>query len=153
MENLMKSQYLVGGVVAVGAGAALTVFAPVVAAAVAGVGAIGAGAYWVSVCRHPGPLGLLPPTTADDGTRSPSRWYCDACGRSWPAGLESDHAPVVRFSGYDESKLPAAAKRAAAFEKQRTLLAAKRAGIAASRSEPAAIQPANVTSITDRRAG
>jgi hypothetical protein len=153
----MKSQYVVRMGAGLASGVALTVFAPVVAAVMVGVAAVGLGLYWLGTCRHSGPLGLLPPTTADDGSRVPARWYCDACGKAWPAGLESDHAPVVRFTGYDESKLPAAAKRAAAFEKQRTVLAAKRAGLAAGaravETAPPAAAPANVTPISNRRAG
>lgn len=151
----MRSQHVVRVGAGLALGAVLTVMAPMAAAVLAGIASVGLGLYWLGTCRHSGPLGLLPPTTADDGTRLPARWYCDACGKSWPAGLESDHAPVVRFSGYDESKLPAAARRAAAFEKQRTALAAKRAGLSAARPEPQAsvgtpIQPANVRSI-DRK--
>jgi hypothetical protein len=56
----------------------------------------------------------------------------------------------VRFSGYDQSKLPAAARRAAALEKQRQALAIRRAGIVTPRIE-SPVAAANVTSINKRR--
>ena len=114
-------------------------------------GVAAAGLVWLSRCRHSGGLGLLPPTTADDGTRTPAKWYCDACGRAWPIGLEHERTPVVRFSGYDQSKLPASARRAAAHDKQRHSLAVKRAGLVV-RADTAAGVRGNVTSINQRRA-
>jgi hypothetical protein len=148
----MKSQYVVWGLAASIAAIAVAIAAPVVAAGVLGVAGLGLGIYLIGRCRHPGPLGLLPPTVAADGTRTPAQWYCDACGRSWPAGLESDRSPVVRFTGYDESKLPASAERAAALDRQRHALAVKRAGLSSPHTEPA-LGPTNVTSIKGRRAG
>jgi len=79
-------------------------------------------------CRHPEP-GLLPPVTEADGTRTPARWFCSKCGATWAAAIESEHRPVLRFKGYDESKLVAAARRADQFERQQRGLAVKRAGI------------------------
>ncbi|ODS56125.1 MAG: hypothetical protein ABS36_06810 [Acidobacteria bacterium SCN 69-37] len=130
----------------------LAVAAPVMMGVAAAAAAAGLLLYWFGRCRHGGRLGLLPPTTNADGSRTPARWYCDQCGRSWPAGLdEHDSAPVVRFSGYDPSKLPAAARRAAMLEKQRQALAVKRAGLGAARAEAPAAASATVTSITRRR--
>jgi hypothetical protein len=146
----MKKQILWAGIAVTGLGLALA--APRITFLSLGVGAAAAGLVWLSRCRHSGRLGLLPPTTADDGTRTPAKWYCDACGRSWPTGLEHERTPVVRFSGYDQSKLPAAARRAAAHDKQRHSLAVKRAGLSANRAETAAAVHGNVTSINDRRA-
>src|SRR5690606_5966005 len=126
--------------------------APAAALALGAVAAFGALVYWLGRCHHRGPLGLLPPTTADDGTRLPARWYCDAFGRIWPANLEQrDRSPIVRFFGHDQSKLPAAARRAAALEKQRHSLAVRRAGLVVSQRSSEAT-PANVTSISQRRA-
>ena len=80
-------------------------------------------------CHHPGPLGLLPPTTADDGTRLPARWFCDVCGQEWPANFEREHKPVTRFEGYDESKARTAARRADELYKKQQAMALRRAGV------------------------
>jgi hypothetical protein len=86
------------------------------------------GAIWLMTrCRHPGRLGLLPPSPLPDGTRVPARWYCDQCGASWPAAIEHDTTPVMRYSGFDQSKAPAAARRAAEEERKRQALAVRRA--------------------------
>ncbi len=148
----MRIQHIVWGLASAVAGVAVAIAAPIAGAAALAVAGLGLGIYLMGRCRHPGPLGLLPPTVGDDGKRRPAQWYCDGCGRSWPAGLESDRSPIVRFTGYDESKLPASAERAAAAERQRHVLALKRAGLGASRSEPA-LGSHNITSITGRRAG
>jgi hypothetical protein len=146
----MKRHYLIGWGAVAGAAAALALSAPLVFAAALATAAAGAALYWFGRCRHGDRLGLLPPTLASDGSRAPARWYCDRCGRSWPAGLDHDRSPVVRFSGYDQSKLPAAARRAAALEKQRQALAIRRAGIVTPRIE-SPVAAANVTSINKRR--
>lgn len=146
----MKRQQITWVAAAFVTSAVLAVFAPTVLFVVAGVVGAGFALFWIGRCRHGGRLGLLPPTLTEDGTRLPARWFCDACGRSWPAGLESERATIVRFSGYDQTKLPAAARRAAALEKQRHSLAVKRAGL----TRPENLEtpaPANVTSINDRR--
>ena len=146
----MKRGYFVAWAAVAVAGAVLAVAVPMAFVSTVAVVAGGVILYRFGRCHHGARLGLLPPTTAADGARLPARWYCDSCGRSWPAGLEHDRSPVVRFSGYDQSKFPAAARRAAAFEKQRQSLAVRRAGLVTPRiARPTA---ANVTSINDRRA-
>ncbi len=132
------------------AGVALAVVAPVVLVVSVATVTGGALLYWFGRCHHGDRLGLLPPTAAADGTRLPARWYCDSCGRAWPAGFEHDRSPIVRFAGYDQTKLPAAARRAAALDKQRKTLAVRRAGsVMPRRKAPVA---ARVTSINSRRA-
>ena len=79
-------------------------------------------------CRHSGPLGLLPPTTNADGTRTAAQWYCDACGKSWPAVFDRSQQPVRRFEGYDESKAVDAARRADELYRKQHAIARKRAG-------------------------
>jgi hypothetical protein len=124
---------MVAGLVGLVPGVALAaVFAPRLGVALV-VGAILAGAIWMmSRCRHPGRLGLLPPSALADGTRLPARWFCDACGKSWPAAFEHENTPVVRYSGFDETKAPAAARRAADLDRRKQALAVKRAGLAES---------------------
>lgn len=146
---MTRYQFAASAVAAV-VGVTLAVVAPMILVGTAGAAVVVAFLYLLSRCRHSAGLGLLPPTRAADGSRVPARWYCDSCGRTWSANLESDRAPIVRFSGYDQSKLPAAARRAATLDRQRHSLAVRRAGLAAHRSEAAV--PANVTSIHDRRA-
>ena len=91
-------------------------------------------------CFHPGPLGLLPPVTLKDGTRTPARWFCDRCGTSWPANFDREHRPIPRFEGYDESKATHAAKRADDLYKRQHAMAVKRAGYTG-RREAAARPP------------
>jgi hypothetical protein len=78
---------------------------------------------------------LQPPVRNAGPDRDHARWYCDRCGRTWDAGLESTTRPRVVFEGYDESKAVKAAVRAEALDKQRRRLATKRAG--SSRGKPA----------------
>jgi hypothetical protein len=94
-----------------------------------GVAALSVAAWHASICRHRGPLGLLPATTALDGTRLPPRWYCDSCGASWVAHFERERAPIRKFTGYDESKAVTAAKRAAELADRQRALALQRAGL------------------------
>jgi|SRR5438132_4157754 len=100
----------------------------------------GSAIFWsLRICRHPGPLALLPPTTDFTGARQPARWYCDSCGRTWEANFERAQRPVQKFSGYDETKALGAAKRAAELVDRRRALALDRAGLKrAKRSKPAA---------------
>jgi hypothetical protein len=152
----MTSRMLMPGVSVVLGAIVLAVVAPTVFLVMAGLGAAVAFFAWFGRCHHTGGLGLLPPVTDADGSRQPARWYCDSCGRSWPADLEHERRPIVRYSGYDETKLPAAARRAAVAERQRQTLAVQRAGIAGRRADRAPAAPAsaaNVTSISRRRAG
>jgi hypothetical protein len=149
-------------------GAALTVAAAMPRVALGVFTCLGvAGLVWVcSRCRHTGPLGLLPPITLADGTKQPARWFCSTCGKEWPAGLDHDTAPIVKYSGFDESKARTAAKRALELERRTQELAVRRAGLAVSRvgpqqstPTPASSAPAStpggvptVVSIQDRRA-
>ena len=111
--------------------------AVVVVAAVAG----GAVLVWrLSRCSHSGPLGLQPPVTNPDGTRSPAMWFCDRCGKSWPAGLEHDTHVVARFVGYDQSKASGAARRADELGRRTRAMALKRAGYSAGR-HPSTVRP------------
>ncbi len=86
-------------------------------------------AGWCFKCRHPGPLGLLPPVDEASGIRMPARWYCDRCGHSWPAGIDHGRPPVPRFTGYDESKAIGAARRAEELSVRQRDLAVRRAGL------------------------
>jgi hypothetical protein len=96
---------------------------------VAGAALVAVVVWQLTKCRHGQRLGLLPPVLNERGERVPARWYCDACGKSWPAMFEHGPAPVPRFSGYDQSKAAAAARRAAELEERTRTLALKRAGL------------------------
>jgi hypothetical protein len=96
---------------------------------IVGLAVVGLLAWRLSVCPHEGPLALLPATRDLDGTPLPTRWYCDACGESWPANFEKERTPIRKFSGYDESKAVSAAKRAAELAEQQRQLALRRAGL------------------------
>lgn len=94
-----------------------------------GLAAVG-GAVWIAGrCAHSGPLGLLPPTFDDEGRRLPPRWFCPDCGAKWAANFEHDRRPVARYSGYDEAKAVAPARRARALEAEQRKLALVRAGL------------------------
>jgi hypothetical protein len=80
-------------------------------------------------------LAVQSPWTAN-GTRQPARWFCDACGNSWPAIFERDQQPVRRFEGYDESKAAGAARRADELFRRQHQLAIRRAGAAERPAEP-----------------
>lgn len=88
-----------------------------------------AAVWWLGPCHHPGPLGLLPPVTNADGTRTHAQWFCDQCGKAWPAEFRREHQPVRRFEGHDESKAVTAARRAEELVKRRRTLALRRAGM------------------------
>jgi hypothetical protein len=88
------------------------------------------------VCSHPGPLGLMPPTDDGAGGRTAARWFCDRCGKSWPAGLEHESHIIQRFTGYDETKAVAARKRADDLAKRQRTLAVGRAGQSAGKPAP-----------------
>ncbi len=96
---------------------------------VVAVAALAATAWRVSRCHHPGPLGLLPPTHEADGSTVPARWFCDGCGKTWPAVFEREQRPIARFVGYDQSKATAAARRAEELTRRQRTLALRRAGI------------------------
>lgn len=119
----------------------------------------GAG-VWLAGCRHPGPLALLPPVADADGGRTPARWCCHDCGKSWPAGLDDVAAPVPRFAGFDEKKASESARRAVDLERRQRELAVRRAGLTP-RAETATRQatplklerPARALAIRGRRVG
>lgn len=90
---------------------------------------LGVGAWHVLRCHHPGPLGLLPPVFNPDGSRTVAQWFCDKCGRSWPAAMEREQRTVRRFEGYDQSKASGAARRAEELRKRQQTLALRRAGL------------------------
>ena len=97
-------------------------------------------AFWRSAsawCRHPGPLGLLPPVTNADGTRSPAHWFCDRCGKTWVASFEREQTPILRYGGFDQSKAEHAARRADELERRQRTLALRRAGLTPNRRRPA----------------
>jgi hypothetical protein len=84
---------------------------------------------WRFRCLHRGPLSLLPAVTDFMGEKLPARWYCDRCGRSWPAQFEHETRPVQKFVGYDEKKASMAIERAQMLEDQRRSIAMQRAGL------------------------
>lgn len=102
-------------------------------------GVLGVGFWWFGRCHHPRPLSLLPPITDEDGLRTPAQWFCAQCGEHFPANFEHERLPIPRFSGYDESKVTAAARRAADLEPRQRRLALRRAEMAKRR--PAAAHP------------
>ena len=104
------------------------------------VAAAAAVVWRVWQCHHPGPLGLLPPTLDNDGTRLPARWFCDGCGATWPANFEREHVPVRKFVGFDEAKAVQAARRADELFRRQHQLASRRAGTP--RKRPQARRPA-----------
>ena len=114
-------------------------------------GILGASVWWFGRCHHPRPLALLPPITDEDGRRHPAHWFCAQCGERFPANFEHERLPIPRFSGFDETKATAAARRAADLAQRQRRLAVKRAGmpkraamarpsLPAARVEPVAIQ-------------
>ena len=107
----------------------------------AGLAALGiwvVALVWRSTwCRHPGPLGLLPPVANADGTRSPAQWFCDRCGKTWVASFEREQTPILRYDGFDQSKAQNAARRADELERRQRSLALRRAGLTPNRRRPA----------------
>jgi hypothetical protein len=121
------------------------------------VGALALTAWQFGRCRHRGPLGLLPPTHDADGQAQPARWFCDACGKTWPAVFEREQRPIARFVGYDESKATAAARRAEELARKQRALAMRRAGIVpaapAQRRQPSRPEAEVVPILRKRRFG
>jgi hypothetical protein len=113
-----------------------------------GLAAAAALTLWkFSGCPHPRPLSLLPPIGGPGEERLPARWFCERCGQTWAASLDRLHPPIQRFHGYDATKAPQAAKRAAALEHRRRELAIQRGGM----KKPAALPPsATVTAAAAR---
>ena len=78
-----------------------TVLGTVVAAGVSrssvavGVAVLATLLWQLGRCRHTQPLGLLPPISDERGGRLPSRWYCDDCGKIWPASFDVVN-PIAR---------------------------------------------------------
>jgi hypothetical protein len=147
-----KMVAIVGGV----SGAAAAAWAaPAEAMIVMGSAVVAASCWFGSRCHHSGPLGLLPPVIDRDGSRIGSRWFCDACGRSWPAGLERATAPVVKYAGFVQSKAPLAARRAANLAKKTQEMAVRRAGLTSTRAVTlrvaAAPAPSTIVSIQQWR--
>lgn len=95
-------------------------------AAACALAGIAAAVAAFSRCRHPGPLGLLPSVMGDDGVRRPARWFCERCGRTWPAQELGGSAPVARYEGYDQAKAVEAARRADDIERRRRVIAMER---------------------------
>jgi hypothetical protein len=102
-------------------------------------------------CPHPGPLGLLPPTVDAEGTRVPARWFCDACGASWPANFEREHHPVRKFEGFDAAKAVSAARRADELFRRQHQLALRRAGAVRKRAPRPPRPAAEVVAIDNVR--
>jgi hypothetical protein len=113
----------------------IAVVAPRLGAVLLGGAVIMTGLWLLTRCRHPGRLGLLPPSLLPDGTRTQAQWYCDACGKTWPAAFKHEQTPIVKYAGFDQSKAPAAARRAADLERRRQAAAVRRAGIAAAAAQ------------------
>ncbi|MCC7009515.1 MAG: hypothetical protein IT184_11935 [Acidobacteria bacterium] len=133
----------------------IALFSPAVVAGALALTVVGVAALWhFGRCRHEGRPGLLPPSTQPDGTRTPARWFCGQCGKVWDADFRRESTPVQRYAGFDQSKLPAAAKRAAALERERQHLAMRRAGIAAGKATTArTAAPAPVSTIVSIERG
>jgi hypothetical protein len=148
---MQRTIVIVVGVVSV---VAVAFAAPVAVAAASGAALLG-GAWWLTArCRHTGQLGLLPPTTMADGSRLPARWFCDSCGRTWDASFERDSVPVVKYSGYDQTKAPLAAKQAADLRERQQAAAVRRAGYATTRKPavPRTVEPSPLVAFEKARA-
>ena len=87
-------------------------------------------------CRHPHPA-LQPPLQNESGERHQAHWYCDDCGRSWPAVFERERAPIVKYAGFDQAKAPEAERRARLLDVRRRELALDRAGLRPTTLAPA----------------
>lgn len=87
MDRRVARALVVGG--ALGAAAVATVLWSSV---VAGVSVVAFVVWQLLKCRHRQPLGLLPPVVNERGEQVPARWYCDECGKAWPANFEHGRA-------------------------------------------------------------
>jgi hypothetical protein len=87
-------------------------------------------------CRHPHPA-LQPALQDESGERHQAHWYCDDCGRSWPAAFERERAPVLKYAGFDQAKAPEAERRARLLDVRRRELALDRAGLRPTTLAPA----------------
>jgi hypothetical protein len=104
-------------------------FLPSIWLAVAASALLTVGIWKFGGCHHPRPLALLPPVHGPGDEHLPARWFCSRCGRTWTAAMERLQAPVQRFAGYDATKAPQAARRAAALEQRMRELAVQRGGM------------------------
>ena len=105
-------------------------------------------------CRHRGPLGLLPAVVGEDGKRRPERWFCPACGRTWPTTDHRDTMPIQRFEGYDQTKAVEAARRADDVVRRQRQIALERTDRPHPRPAPVKRErPARPIDIQNRRAG
>jgi hypothetical protein len=97
-----------------------------------GIGVVAAA--WVGGhCWHRD-VSLLPPVPGAEPERAYARWYCNACGATWAAGLESTTRPRTLHAGYDQDKAQQAAARADLLERERRRLAIERAGLSRHRT-------------------
>lgn len=130
--------------------AVVMTFIPSGSRAIGVLALLGVGVFVVSYlfrCRHASP-GLLPPITNTDGSRVSARWCCHECGKTWPATFEHDTRPIQKYSGYDESKAIAAARRADQLSRQQRGLAVRRAGTARRPRPVSPLASADVVAIT-----
>ena len=98
---------------------------------------------------------LQPPVRGAGPDRDHARWYCDRCGRTWDAGMESSTRPRVIYAGYDEHKAVKSAVRADALDKQRRRLATKRGGSGHRPARPVTVArrgPRPLETVLDQRA-
>jgi len=86
-------------------------------------------------CAHPHAT-LLPPVASAGPDRDHARWYCDQCGREWPALISSGARPRAVYEGFDEALAARAAARADTLERQRRRLANKRSAVPVIRERP-----------------
>jgi hypothetical protein len=121
--------------------------------AAVGIAALGLIAWRLGRCPHEQPLGLLPATTDLDGTPLPTRWFCDRCGKTWPAVFERTQTPVWRFRGYDESKAHNSARRAEQLAERQRELALRRAGFRKAKRPTISPARAAVVPFGQRRQG
>ena len=136
--------------VIIGIGVAVALL-PVTWSAIA-VAGVGGWAIWrFGGCPHPRPLSLLPPVNGPGDERVPARWFCGRCGQAWPAALDRLHPPIQRFHGYDATKAPQAARRAAALEQRLRELAIQRGGMRKAAS-PATASPTRTAPAAETRA-
>jgi hypothetical protein len=105
----------------------------------------------VGRCGHPHPA-LQPSTVDRAGALTPAHWYCDDCGRRWPASFEQVSRPIQRFTGFDPSKAVDAARRAAELDARRQELAIARAGLTRA-GRPTGVVPLHEHRIVARMRG
>jgi hypothetical protein len=92
-------------------------------------------------CAHPH-ASLLPPVAGAGPDRDHARWYCDRCGREWPATINDGARPRAVYEGFDEALAARSAARAESLERQRRRLADKRTASRERRPHTAVLRPA-----------